>query len=268
MTFAVSESVRTECRNYDVEIREGAQFGLRGQTSFVVESPVCIKPGLFDIDVIGAFTYLGDHQPIQGSFYRHVNLVGRFCSIAGRVSIGAQEHPTDCVSAHILFGGGCDWAEAEAFRARNPQMTARHLAKQGELSDKLGGVEIGNDVWIGEGVYIRKGVTVGDGAIIGSHAVVTRDVPPYAIVGGSPARVIRYRFASEIVDELMRLQWWLYGLSALEDVDMTRADQAVIKIGDNITSGRAEPCNPLLLQISADDVIVCKWDPTINQLVA
>ena len=268
MTFTISDEVRAECRNHDVEIRLGAQFGLRGQTSIIVEAPACIKPGIFDVDVIGSFTYLGDHQPIQGSFYRDVSLIGRFCSIAGRISIGAQEHPTDCVSPHILFGGGCDWAEADAFRARNPQMTARHLAKQGELTARLGTVEIGNDVWIGEGAYIRKGVTIGDGAIIASHAVVTRDVPPYAIVGGTPAKIIRYRFDPEIIEELMRLQWWLYGLTALEGVDMTDPNQAIRKIGDNISAGIAQPYTPLLLQISADDVMACRWDTENNRLVA
>lgn len=266
--FTVSDDVRAECRKYDVEIRPGAQFGTLGQTSITVEAPLCIKPGLFDIDLIGAFTYLGDHQAFQGSFYREVGLIGRFCAIAGRVSIGAQEHPTDAISSHILFGGGCDWAVADEFRARNPDTTTRHAAKQGQLTEELGAVEIGNDVWIGEGVYIRKGVSIGDGAIIAAHAVVTRDVPPYAIVGGVPAKVIRYRFAPEIIDELLRLQWWLYGLSALEGVDMTDVEQGLRQIGDNIASGRAQPYSAPVLQISADQVTVFRWDQETQRLVA
>ena len=74
--------------------------------------------------------------------------------------------------------------------------------------DRKGDIVIGNDVWIGYEAVILAGVTIGDGAVIGARAVVTKDVPPYAIVGGVPARVIRSRFTEETVKALLRLKWW------------------------------------------------------------
>ncbi len=70
------------------------------------------------------------------------------------------------------------------------------------------GITIGNDVWIGYGCVILDGVQVGDGAVIGAGSVVTKHVPPYAIVGGAPARLIRYRFSEEVITQLVELQWW------------------------------------------------------------
>lgn len=74
--------------------------------------------------------------------------------------------------------------------------------------DNKGNIVIGNDVWIGYEAVIMSGVTIGDGAIIGTRAVVTKDVPPYAIVGGVPAKLIRKRFSEDTVGKLLKLQWW------------------------------------------------------------
>jgi hypothetical protein len=71
-----------------------------------------------------------------------------------------------------------------------------------------GDVVIGNDVWIGINAFIGSGLTIGDGAVIGAHAVVTRDVPPYAVAGGNPARVIRHRFAEAQIEALLAIRWW------------------------------------------------------------
>ena len=74
--------------------------------------------------------------------------------------------------------------------------------------DNKGDIVIGNDVWIGFESVILSGVTIGDGAIIGTRAVVTKDVPPYTIVGGVPAKPIRKRFSDDVISELLKLQWW------------------------------------------------------------
>lgn len=82
--------------------------------------------------------------------------------------------------------------------------------------DNKGDIVIGNDVWIGFEAVILSGVTIGDGAIIGTRAVVTKDVPPYTIVGGVPAKPIRKRFSDEIISELLKLQWWNWSESRIK----------------------------------------------------
>lgn len=90
--------------------------------------------------------------------------------------------------------------------------------------DNKGDIVIGNDVWIGFEAVIMAGVTIGDGAIIASRAVVTKDVPPYSIVGGTPAKLIRKRFTDEQIDKLLRLKWW--------DWDEEKVRQNIDKIMD------------------------------------
>jgi acetyltransferase-like isoleucine patch superfamily enzyme len=121
--------------------------------------------------------------------------IGAFCSLANHLTIGGAHHPLDYVSTSPVFLSHKD-SVSEKF--------ARH--------DYLPLVRtrIGNDVWVGDRAMIRAGVSIGDGAVVGMGSVVTRDVPPYAIVAGNPARLLRMRFEQRIIDGLLALRWWDY----------------------------------------------------------
>jgi acetyltransferase-like isoleucine patch superfamily enzyme len=163
---------------------------------------------------IGAFSYVGAGSAVWGTD------IGRYCSIAGDVTIGPTEHPTDRLTTHLLaFGGTGPFsgaAEFEAAQRVTPPWKNRRTT-------------IGNDVWIGTHVTVRRGVTIGDGAVVGAGAVVTKDVAPFAVVGGVPAQVIRWRFERELIDRVLALQWWRYDLShpAVKELDMSQVEAFV-----------------------------------------
>ena len=107
-------------------------------------------------------------------------------------------------------------------------------------------VKIGNDVWIGRGAFIKGGVTIGDGAVIAAHAVVTKDVPPYAIVCGVPAKIIKYRFDCETIKELLDLKWWNYDLADFGELNWEDVKSSISKIRTAKING-SRPYTPRIL---------------------
>lgn len=138
---------------------------------------------------IGDYTYIGPGARIVYA------TIGKYCSIAGDVCLGMATHPLDYISSSPIFispsnGTGHKWVDKSVdFEEYMP-------------------IVIGHDVWIGSRAMILGGISIGNGAVIAAGAVVTKDIPPYAIVGGVPARVIRYRFTPEVVDKLQNIEWW------------------------------------------------------------
>ena len=151
------------------------------------------------------------HYPVNGDKLK----IGKFCSIAcgAKFLFTSANHamrPLSTYTFPIFFEEwGLDVSEIRS------------------AWDNKGDIVVGNDVWIGYEAVILSGVTIGDGAIVGARAVVTRDVPPYTIVGGVPAKPIRKRFDDETIEKLLRLRWWDWderaisrGLSAIRNGDI------------------------------------------------
>jgi len=138
--------------------------------------------------VIGDYSYVGFNCAIYKA------KIGRYCSIADFVSIGPSEHPLTNISTSGIF---------------YPNWLNTILEKD---------VILGNDVWVGVDSIIRRGVTIGNGAIIGANSFVNKDVPDFAIVAGSPAKVIGYRFNDEIRNEISNSAWWNYDVQKAREL--------------------------------------------------
>lgn len=153
--------------------------------------------------IVGDYTYYDDMEDV-GNFEKNVKyhfeftgdklIIGKFCMIASGVSfiMNGANHLSEAISAYPFAVFGHGWEGA---------MEGRSYPTKGDTV-------IGNDVWIGHLATIMPGITVGDGAIIATGSVVTKDVPPYTIVGGNPAKEVRKRFSDEQINTLLRLKWW------------------------------------------------------------
>lgn len=157
---------------------------------------------------IGRYSYIYGTSIVQAD-------VGAFCSIAAGSSIGGGSHPTDWVSSSPVFYKG------------------KNVLKQNFSQNKyqeFKKTKIGNDVWIGAKCLVKGGVTIGDGAVIGMGSVVTKDIPPYEIWAGNPAKFIRKRFDDETIEKLLKIKWWDMPDKDLKDLgDLFNAPQKFIK---------------------------------------
>lgn len=145
-----------------------------------------------DHAVIGDYSYIGPKARVVHA------TVGKFCSIANETCIGMGTHPLNHISSSPIFYSPINGTGHKWVKRRGSFEEYKH-------------VKIGNDVWVGHRAMILGGVTIGNGAVIAAGAIVTKDVPPFAIVGGVPAKIIKYRFSEDMIEELLKSEWWEKG---------------------------------------------------------
>ncbi len=182
------------------------KFPLPGYNRLCFLKNIITNPNI----IVGDYTYYDDFEDVR-NFEKNVKyhfdfigdklIIGKFCMIASGVTfiMNGANHLTEAVSTYpfAIFGHG--WAEA----------------MDGKTYPTKGDTIIGNDVWIGYNAVIMPGVQIGDGAVIASNSTVTKDVAPYTIVGGNPAKEIRRRFSEKEIEQLLELQWWNWDLEKI-----------------------------------------------------
>ncbi len=174
---------------------------------------------------VGKYTYGYRHFldfPVVGS-------IGRFCSISNSAKIVANHSTSSITTSPVLgdlnFLDPKTFYQIDLYIRENGNHKDNCVAYPHEIADNRP-VEIGNDVWIGANVIITPGIKIGNGAIIAAGAIVTEDVPPYAIVGGVPAKVIKYRFDENMITKLEQICWWNWPIEKIKDNLMFFTDPA------------------------------------------
>ena len=140
---------------------------------------------------IGRFTSIGRNTTIINAE------IGRFCSISWNITIGATQHYINRLSTHAFY-----YVTNYGFVKENKKIVEK--------------VYVGNDVWVGANAIIMPGINISDGAIIGAGSVVTKDIPPYAIVAGNPAKILRYRFDNETIEYISDMKWYDWDIKKLK----------------------------------------------------
>lgn len=174
-------------------------------TTSKLEDPVKLYAPCKIIDTqIGRYTYVSER-----AFISQTN-IGRFCSIGPGLLCGWGIHPLNGVSTSPMF--------YSTTKQNGFSLTANTKVEERKT------IIIGNDVFIGMNVTILDGVTIGDGAVIGAGCLVSKDVPPYAIVVGNPMQLTKYRFSPSIISELLKIKWWNFDYYDLKEIERNQFD--------------------------------------------
>lgn len=196
----------------------------------VIVEPYATMAGRAGFTSSGAFSYT------HSAFGGHAT-IGRYCSIAPSSRLMGLEHPLDRISTHTFTCRGYynRWLE-EKFDVALGAVTFSKTDR--------GGLIIEHDVWIGNSVILRPGVRIGTGAVVAAGSVVVKDVPPFAIVGGNPARIIRYRFDEKTIEHILASAWWRFHVRDFAGLDMQDLHGFLDGLAERIEAGSVTEYKP------------------------
>ncbi len=166
---------------------------------------------------IGSFSYSYSILPANTK-------MGRYCSIAKGISVLGVRHPLEWLTTSSSTYDPRFHIFSKFLQDHNSDITAMNVRRRpSAMRDH--GLIIGHDVWIGANAVLKNDLIIGNGAVIAANAVVTKDVPAYAVVGGNPAKVIKYRFSEEQIQKLLESEWWNYDFPDIQTLDIENIDE-------------------------------------------
>ncbi len=227
----MDKSTRYQIISTGVQLYAGTT--IEQSADFTCETPCKVGGEISFKGSIGAYTYIRKGSRLSPG----LNSIGRFCSIAPGVLIGDGNHPVDWLSTHPFQWGATPLVQEKTGITQYRKANAS--------------INIGNDVWIGTNVVITPGVTVGNGAVLAAGCIVAKDVPAYAIVGGVPARVIRYRFERELIEQLEQSQWWKYSPESLLGLPFNDPAAALLELEQRRKDGLLVDLKPKVVRVDA-----------------
>lgn len=217
---------------------------------FRFEPPVRLQDTYIrNCKVIGAYTY------IRAGYIQNIQSIGRFCSIARGLQVGMGDHPISYLSTHPF-----QYEPIFPFWKESKEFTAT-VAKEKMKALPI----IGNDVWVGTNVTLLRGVTIGDGAVIAAGSVVNKDVKPYEIVGGVPAKHIRFRFDEDIIQRLLEIQWWDYTLESLAGIDFSDIHASVEELEKRKAEGKLQKRKQKKVRITHREFVEKQQPPVVQK---
>ncbi|GGP95522.1 hexapeptide transferase [Shewanella ulleungensis] len=248
MKIRVNSHIEKVFNDNKIHFHYQGQKRLKHGDTLVINNNCKIEPYTsfnvgFNLHSMGSFSYSNSVLPLP--FVVQLT-IGRYCSIAEGLNVQGINHPIDRFTTSSV---SYDANSIIVSQALAEHRGSGYKIRSNHVNESVRHVIIGNDVWIGADVTLARGITIGDGAVIGSNALVTKDVPPYAIVGGVPAKIIRYRFEHDTIAKLLELKWWQFGFWDLDNSN-NEIESFIEILVNKINAGKLTPFKPKVFDVS------------------